>query len=405
MDSIIHSLLDKYNLLAFEEKFFFAGVMSLQDLAHIDHDTLRSTYLMLDADIKNFEKLRNECIIFSKSTKRTTETMKPPISYISHYESRDVSSGVGASSIFSIPLSLNCEPKGMEQQQRLPNLDKTEGIVYDVSQFPIGTVSMGQGVLTLEKFVKDEPIPIKSKISEQKTLIPKYDLDYNIFSKGLGLIMMIDKYDGGYTRPGNDDDLRKLEGLFKKMNLSVKFEDKCASPKSVLASIKHHLTTNKDLASFFIAISSIGHDGNEIFCADNQVISISDILAEISSITLPDLIGKPKIIIVESICDPSNITEKKKKKVSYQTSTKECDILVSFAYISGLMVLRDTGKHSWFITALCDAYNELIEEKTDFVNILTYANQIMLQRYYYKEEYTSKQSIQLESTLTKLLVL
>ena len=401
MDIIIERLLDKYNLLSFQENFILAGVRTLQDIAHIDRTTLRSYYCMLDADINNFEKLRNECIIMT-SSKRATPG--PPMSYRTPNAPRSLTSGVGSSSISS--MSSTCWDYGPQAmgQQSSSLVDITDEVVYDSkSRFPIGTVSRVGEALILNKYSQDEDIVVKSKLSQHSTKIPNYELDNSC--KGLGLIMVIDKFVDGQVRVGAVDDVKKLEVLFRKMNLIVIIEDNCSSPQKVTSSIKHKLSTNKRLSSFFIAISSYGGDGNKILCADNQAVSVSDILAAVSNFQTPELAGKPKVILIEAICNPVTMAEKEKKVASYTTTTKECDILVSYAYISGYMVRRDPGKHSWFITSLCKAYDEQIGEGESFVNILTYTNYIMLERLSGKEEYVCNQPIQVESTLTKILVL
>ena len=401
MEDKIINLLDKYNLLAFQERFLLAGVRTLKDLAQIDRTALRSQFLMLEADINNFEKLRNECIIATQLT--TPVGSLPPPSLITH----SMESAINVSSGTHSLITMDSGPEAIRHSIRP---DSFLFIVVDSeSRNPIGEVHVEQGAYLLKCFPEFETGGVKGNIIKQHTKIQKYDLESSSEYKGLGLIFVVESFDNGHVRLGASNDVKNLKNLFNKMRLKVIIFSN-PTRERIIYEISSQVEIHLESSSFFIAISSHGKEGNQVLCADNQPVTVAEILAHFQ---IPPLLGKPKVFIIEacrgdkhdSIILTDNYIPDTHTINTYPAATKESDILVAYACVPGYVAYRDKNNGSWFITSLCDAYNQLEEERVDFFGILTYANQIMLQKNCEKKEAIMKQPMHLESTLSKLLII
>ena len=401
-DSIIN-LLEKHNLLVFQEKFYLAGVKSMKDLAQIDKTALRSQFLMLDADINNFETLRNECIRATQSIRSAGAGCLGPSMPISAFQP----SGA-VSSIFS----MDSGPEAIRQTSI--KFDQNPIIVCDSkTRNPIGELYEDNGAYLLNYFHSLEPGEVKSKSVKHHTKIQKYNLESSVMYRGLGLIFVIEKIENEHARLGASYDLMQLQELFNKMKLKV-----IAIPnptrEGIISAIKFEVGMHLSFPSFFIAISSHGKR-NEILCADNQVVTVTEILG--CCIKIPELLGKPKVFLIEaSRCDRRDSMAmiintsyehddpETETPNTYPAATKESDILIAYSCVPGYVACGDINIGSCFIASLCEAYIELEEEREDFVSILTHANHIMLQKSFRKEEHILKQLMHLESTLSKLLI-
>ena len=396
MEDRITHLLEKYDLLAFQEKFFLAGVRSLKDLAHIDKTSLRSYYLMLDADINNFEKLRSECIIACQST--TPPGSLPPSHPLSPSHSMSPSQVSGAMNLFSLP-SLDCS---VEYSMCSIQSDLFPIIVTESrSRVPVGEVCEENGAYLLTCF---SPFEVRNRESK----IPKYNLVSPEGYKGLGLICVIEKFVNGHKRLGAANDTARLEKLFNKMQLRIIVISN-PTRAAFISEITKQIGMHLEFPSVLLAISSHGQAGNKVLFSDYKTATVAEILAHFK---ISELLGKPKVLLIEACRGAKHDTyiqtdvysPETETHNTYPAATKESDILVAYSCVPGYVAYRDTSNGSWFVTALCEAFEELVGEGADFFSVLTYANQIMLRNHFEKEEQITKQSMHLESTLSKLLI-
>ncbi|KAI6658143.1 hypothetical protein LOD99_11129 [Oopsacas minuta] len=117
----------------------------------------------------------------------------------------------------------------------------------------------------------DAPLVSGSAI-EGDSKIPKYkieNLDKHSNYKGLGIILVVEKFSDGKVRKGANCDSVIFRNLFTKMGLNI-VSIPNATQSDILYRVRFEIQDNQELPSIFISISSHGSGSDKIVCADNN---------------------------------------------------------------------------------------------------------------------------------------
>ena len=429
MEEDLLNLIEKYDLTKYNGKFASEGITSCRHIKDIDQYTLRSYYNMLQVDLRNFEKLRNECIqicalvtpiivphnpldksdvnlgiVSGKSRTRLNYNSIPRVSYNASNFIQDgtylldyhTEKPVGKVKMKgSTPFILTFPDKVIIQDETL---------LCDFLHTPVCELKVKNGTTYVVPFtnIENEESNFSSINIPPKQLamptIPQYDGSLVEGHKGLGIIIACDHIEKDI---GDRSAIRKeFTTLFQMFNLRIVYVNDM-DRKIFILSLKKEIT-KAFMKIFFIGIFSHrqDQDGAKVKLHDGNFIGLNEIF-EILKESIP--IELPKVIIIQACHseeDDTLMSSDHNPVKPYNASIMESNYLVTYSHVG---VYKNPEQSSWYIQTLRRAYNE-IRDQSDFIHVLIRTNELMLSGN--KEGASSdvyRQPVQIESTLTRLL--
>ena len=433
MEQDLLNLILKYDLTKFTEKFENEGITSYRHVKDIDQTRLRSYYNMLEVDLRNFEKLRNECIKISEQS--GTPMITPPRTldslYISYptfgtsgprtiHTSMPRPSGDASSSIQdgAYLLDFHSEKAVGELKMKgntpyietFPNqvIIQDETLLCDFySQNPVCELKMKNRnpyvipVANIEQQIISNVSISQENLGSTRPDVPLYDGSLVDGHKGLGIII-------AYNHMREDIENRTairdaFTMLFQKMNLHIVYvndKTKANFTLTLIAEIRKALKISMKM--FFIGIFSHRQDqeGAKVKLQDGNFIGLNEVF-EILKENIP--IELPKAIIIQACHSEEDDTLMSSGPYNasikpYNASIMESNYLVTYSNVG---VYKNPEQSSWYIQTLRRAYNE-IRDQSDFIHVLFRANELMLSGNKEPSD-ENRQPAQIESTLTRLL--
>lgn len=286
--------------------------------------------------------------------------------------------------------------KGIINLDADKNLDLT-AVIKHLQQFNLKKI-----IIDIEKIVSNnESMIVESH--DDGSYSPDY---YEIIDKNCtGFCVIINEKnftDGDLsTREGTEKDVERLEEIFTAFGFEVK-EHKNVSYKELMNLLdEYRRQISRNHSCFVLIILSHGSE-NVIYTTDFVEVQMNTIEMKFQGDECPNLIGKPKIFIIQS-CQGEQ-WQMAKPKIMYNIDTDSpnvvCDIpiapekdlyqfigpqkgdsIIAWSTVQGYASFRDRYNGSWYIEELCKQLWRNGETK-DLVDILTLVNNNLRSKIY-----------------------
>lgn len=204
--------------------------------------------------------------------------------------------------------------------------------------------------------------------------------------RGLALIFNQERFFwrlGLNDRNGTNADRYNLEKRLKDLNFEVRCYDNYKQEAVLDEIAKAAEADHSDADCFFLAFLSHGED-NHVYCYDGKI-SIQEITSMFKGDKCQDLVGKPKIFVIQACRgekhdDPVTPADAVDSKVevfvdasAIHTLPAGADFIMCYSVAEGYYSHRETISGSWYIQDLC----ELLQKHGDtleFTELLTLVN-------------------------------
>uniref|UniRef100_A0A3Q4H168 Caspase-6 n=1 Tax=Neolamprologus brichardi TaxID=32507 RepID=A0A3Q4H168_NEOBR len=188
---------------------------------------------------------------------------------------------------------------------------------------------------------------------------------------------------GLHDRNGTNADRYNLEKRLKDLNFEVRCYDNYKQEAVLDEIAKAAEEDHSDADCFFLAFLSHGED-NHVYCYDGKI-SIQEITSMFKGDKCQDLVGKPKIFVIQACRgekhdDPVTPADAVDSKVevfvdasAIHTLPAGADFIMCYSVAEGYYSHRETINGSWYIQDLC----ELLQKHGDtleFTELLTLVN-------------------------------
>lgn len=251
----------------------------------------------------------------------------------------------------------------------------------------------------IEKITSDHPLFIYEDVINHS---PDY---YNIIDKNnLGLCVIINEKNfiaGGLgTRLGTEKDVERLEEVFTAFGFEVK-EHRNVSYTELMTLLDFYRRNISENHSCFVLIILSHGSENVIYTSDLVEVTMNSIEMKFQGDECPNLIGKPKIFIIQSCQGEQWQIAKPSKMLSLETDApnvseialqpelepykfigpQKGDSIIAWSTVQGYASFRDPYNGSWYIEELCKQLWRC-GESMDLVDILTLVNNNLRSKIY-----------------------
>ncbi|XP_050406278.1 caspase-8 isoform X2 [Patella vulgata] len=191
------------------------------------------------------------------------------------------------------------------------------------------------------------------------------------------------------NRQGSSIDKDRLINTFGKLSFIVKCFDDLTAVE--MARTINHFALNEDHTNydcFVVAILSHGTRDN-VYGSDGKIVAIRDLTGPLKPLSCPSLCDKPKLFFIQA-CQGQDRQEglplerdaMPEINVDEDTPTRgevipnEADFLLGMATIPGFVSYRSKTMGSWYITKLCETFDQYAEH-FDILCLLTVVNNVV----------------------------
>ncbi|KAL3996577.1 plexin A [Sarotherodon galilaeus] len=204
--------------------------------------------------------------------------------------------------------------------------------------------------------------------------------------RGLALIFNQERFFwrlGLNDRNGTNADRYNLEKRLKDLNFEVRCYDNYKQEAVLDEIAKAAEEDHSDADCFFLAFLSHGED-NHVYCYDGKI-SIQEITSMFKGDKCQDLVGKPKIFVIQACRgekhdDPVTPADAVDSKVAVfvdasaiHTLPAGADFIMCYSVAEGYYSHRETINGSWYIQDLCELLQKL-GDTLEFTELLTLVN-------------------------------
>ncbi|XP_042083644.1 caspase-6 isoform X2 [Haplochromis burtoni] len=206
--------------------------------------------------------------------------------------------------------------------------------------------------------------------------------------RGLALIFNQEKFFGRLglnDRVGTSVDRYNLKERLKDLNFEVRCYDNYKQVDVQDEIAKAAEEDHSDADCFLLAFLSHGED-NHVYCYDGKI-SIQDMMSMFKGDNCRDLVGKPKIFIIQACrgklfdegvtVTPADavdgIVEVFADASAIRTLPAGADFIICSSVAEGYYSFRETKKGSWYIQALCEMLRKY-GSSLEFTELLTLVN-------------------------------
>uniref|UniRef100_I3KLR7 Caspase-6 n=1 Tax=Oreochromis niloticus TaxID=8128 RepID=I3KLR7_ORENI len=214
--------------------------------------------------------------------------------------------------------------------------------------------------------------------------------EYQMNNKRRGLALIFNQEDFFWRldlkeRPGTNVDRDNLEKRLKDLNFEVKCHNNL-KVEEVLEKIgKAAEEDHSDADCFLLAFLSHGED-NHVYCHDGKI-SIQEITSMFKGDKCQNLVGKPKIFIIQACrgkefdvsvtVTPASTMESEEKVFmdasTIQTLPAGADFIMCYSVAQGYYSFREKDNGSWYIQDLCQLLQKY-GDSLEFTELLTRVN-------------------------------
>ncbi|EEB19430.1 caspase-8, putative [Pediculus humanus corporis] len=282
---------------------------------------------------------------------------------------------------------------------RVINLNPDENINLDALIKVLKSINFSNYVPGIEIIVEQSninlirnSIVIKSDFqhSECYPIIKKNNLGYCVIINEK--VFTDSKFD---TRWGTEKDVERLVEVFSNYGFDIRIHYDLTFDELITTLEFYTRAIDKNHSAFILIILSHGSE-NVIYTSDSQAVDMNTIEMVFQAEICPNLIGKPKIFIVQScqgekwqkMCmenENGNILRDgiiaSKQKEEIFMGPQRGDSLIAWSTVQGFASFRDKYNGSWYIQEFC---NELwrFGDVADLVEIFTRVNNNLRRKVY-----------------------
>uniref|UniRef100_A0A3B4FSA4 Caspase-6 n=1 Tax=Pundamilia nyererei TaxID=303518 RepID=A0A3B4FSA4_9CICH len=214
--------------------------------------------------------------------------------------------------------------------------------------------------------------------------------EYQMGNKRRGLALIFNQKDFFWRlelpeRRGTNVDCDNLEKRLKDLNFEVKCHNNLKLEAVLDEIVKAAEEDHSDADCFLLAFLSHGDD-NHVYCHDGKI-SIQEITSKFKGDKCPDLVGKPKIFIIQacrgkefdvSVTVTEASTMESEEKVFMDASTIQtlpagADFIMCYSVAQGYYSFRERENGSWYIQDLCQLLQKY-GDSLEFTELLTRVN-------------------------------
>ncbi|XP_030207993.1 caspase-6 isoform X2 [Gadus morhua] len=222
--------------------------------------------------------------------------------------------------------------------------------------------------------------------------LEEYKMNYN--SRGMALIFNQETFldRPNKTRSGTNFDRDNLEKRFKELNFDVTVHQDLKRV-DILAKLKEAALDDHNVNADCFVCVFLSHGEKDKVCAHDEDISIDEVTALFKGDKCRNLVGKPKIFILQACrgreYDPpvtgmaGDSDEEEDQVVAdagvFNTLPAGADFLMCYCVAKGYFSFRDPFYGSWYIQDLCETL-KWCGDSLEFTELLTLVNSKMAKR-------------------------